>query len=638
MSEILDSPESEPIESQNELGPEVEASSLEDTVFENDASVPEPELGTTDEVVSAPSDLIEDSTHATNSVVTPEDSNQISGSNLVEEDIDKADPLIDGLEDDENSVSSSELSPAISQVKSVSPEEVRSKIGELKASIDSQIYQIDENYDATEKAQERRERLLSVQEEFKDWIGARQASYAWKLMEQLRSHQTALSKDEGTLRDFVNEEDQLEFGFSERTRKWFMRHFMSNFSVSWGLIFALYLLHRYAQQISDWVTQSISNNALQSFLSSAIENIIGPGFWRIASYIFAASLFHFVALLFAYSRRMSEYSRHVAVEAARTKAMDLGIHAVREARERLDSLHPQIPQILELLSLGLHQPWKLTEEDLLFSAAVPDASLMPASVEISVPTISKSSPIYEELVFKTMNEIQIPGWRADAFSLIMERIAHSLGFGQNGLALRELDEDQRRKGKRELVLESSSEEKPFRDVGAELLEKFTAITQAKIIPTVQPEVVSLKPDPLANLDLSGTLLPEDSESVSKWEEKLAEIAGHAAPWSSGTFSIAGASAKKHESLESIFLASERVQSLAVDEVEAHAEVRPGSRPFEVAIRVDLSEWCKPFEVGIFEDFVPSNEQIQRWNQAETSMSRIEDTTTESEQVDGSILL
>ena len=169
------------------------------------------------------------------------------------------------------------------------------------------------------------------------------------------------------------------------------------------------------------------------------------------------------------------------------------------------------------------------------------------------------------------------------------------------------------------------------------MEKFTAIIQEKIIPTVQPEVISLKPDPLANLELSGTLLPEISESKSKWEDKLSEIAGHAAPWSSGTFSIAGASSKKHETLESIFLASERVHSLAVDEVEAHVEVRPGSRPFEVAIRVDLSQWCKPFEVAIFEDYQPSSEQLQRWDRATTqSSSDVSSTVTESDE--GGILL
>jgi len=128
------------------------------------------------------------------------------------------------------------------------------------------------------------------------------------------------------------------------------------------------------------------------------------------------------------------------------------------------------------------------------------------------------------------------------------------------------------------------------------------------------------------LELSGSLLKDDSEEISRWEVKLSEIAGHAAPWSSETFSTAGAANKKHESLESVFLASDRVQGLAAKGIEAHADVRPGSRPFEVAIRVDLSQWCKPNEVAIFEDFQPSAEQLNRWNRSSSS----EQSSTSSE--------
>jgi hypothetical protein len=361
------------------------------------------------------------------------------------------------------------------------------------------------------------------------------------------------------------------------------------------------------------VTGNVGNAGWQKFLQLLIENLIGPGFWNVLGYIFGLSLAHFIGLLFAYSRRNSEYSQHVAEESARTLAMDNGIHDVREARERIDSLHPQVPQILELLSLGLHNPWKVNEEALLFSGSIPDASKMPASVEIAIPTISKSSPVYEELVYKTMNQIQIPGWRSEAFSRVIQKLANSLGFGHNGMALRELDEDQRRSGKRLLLLNIASEQVVFELIGDDLVESFTAITQEKILPTVQPLVATLKPNPLADLALSGSLLKDDSEEVSQWEVKLAEIAGHAAPWSSETFSSAGAANKKHESLESVFLASDRVQGLAANGIEAHADVRPGSRPFEVAIRVDLSQWCKPNEVAIFEDFQPSAEQLNRWD-------------------------
>jgi hypothetical protein len=498
-------------------------------------------------------------------------------------------------------------------VAPITEEQLLKRIGELRTQIDSYIFEVDTTDDALEKAQDKHDRVLAVQEEFVDWIDKRRASYAWKLVERLRGYREKLNSDEASIRAFAAEKTELEFGFAEKTRKWFMKRFMLNFTISWVTIIILYLLHRSAGSISSWVTGNVGNAGWQKFLQLLIENLIGPGFWNVLGYIFGLSLAHFIGLLFAYSRRNSEYSQHVAEESARTLAMDNGIHDVREARERIDSLHPQVPQILELLSLGLHNPWKVNEEALLFSGSIPDASKMPASVEIAIPTISKSSPVYEELVYKTMNQIQIPGWRSEAFSRVIQKLANSLGFGHNGMALRELDEDQRRSGKRLLLLNIASEQEVFELIGDDLVESFTAITQEKILPTVQPLVATLKPNPLADLALSGSLLKDDSEEVSQWEVKLAEIAGHAAPWSSETFSSAGAANKKHESLESVFLASDRVQGLAANGIEAHADVRPGSRPFEVAIRVDLSQWCKPNEVAIFEDFQPSAEQLNRWD-------------------------
>ena len=498
-------------------------------------------------------------------------------------------------------------------VAPITEEQLLKRIGELRTQIDSYIFEVDSTDDALEKAQDKHDRVLAVQEEFVDWIDKRRASYAWKLVERLRGYREKLNSDEASIRAFAAEKTELEFGFAEKTRKWFMKRFMLNFTISWVTIIILYLLHRSAGSISSWVTGNVGNAGWQKFLQLLIENLIGPGFWNVLGYIFGLSLAHFIGLLFAYSRRNSEYSQHVAEESARTLAMDNGIHDVREARERIDSLHPQVPQILELLSLGLHNPWKVNEEALLFSGSIPDASKMPASVEIAIPTISKSSPVYEELVYKTMNQIQIPGWRSEAFSRVIQKLANSLGFGHNGMALRELDEDQRRSGKRLLLLNIASEQEVFELIGDDLVESFTAITQEKILPTVQPLVATLKPNPLADLALSGSLLKDDSEEVSQWEVKLAEIAGHAAPWSSETFSSAGAANKKHESLESVFLASDRVQGLAANGIEAHADVRPGSRPFEVAIRVDLSQWCKPNEVAIFEDFQPSAEQLNRWD-------------------------
>ena len=493
-------------------------------------------------------------------------------------------------------------------------EELTRQIDNLQKEIEILKSELDKTDDELFNAQEKLERIQVVQEEFHDWVDKRRRSYAWKLQEKLKNYSQNLDADEKAIRDFSAEEPKFEFGFAEKTRKWFLRSFMRNLTITWLLVILIYILHTQVSKISNFILNSISNQNLQDFLNTLVLELFGPNFLKYIVYIFIFSLIHFIGLLFAYSRRNNEYAQHVAVESARTLAMEKGIYEVRDSRERLDSLYPQVPQVISVLSFGLHKPWVVRKESLMFSGSVPDGSAMPASVEISVPTISSKSPIYEELVAKTKNEIQITGWRYAAFERAIQDLSSSIGFGSNGLAIRELDEDQSRGGKRQLLLNIDNADSILEQIGDEKIDDLTAAIQEKILPTVKANVVSLKPDPLAELELTGSLLKESSENIAAWEVKLAEIAGIAAPWSSETFSAAGSSSGKHETLESVFMASDRVKDLAVSNVETHADVSPGSRPFEVAIRVDFSEWCKPYEVAIFEDFIPTNEEKRRWEQ------------------------
>lgn len=528
----------------------------------------------------------------------------------------------------ENGLIASDLSVALEEPSaeerpsgpsSFQPEvSVPSPIDQLRTTIETLRRELAELAEAeTEQASTRdlleaqREAVLESQDDFVHWVDLRHSSYAWKLQQQLEVYRAKMSVDEAAVRQFTAEENLLEFGFGEKTRNWFMRQFLRNFFITNGALAVIFLLRKYANQILDAIFNSFSSESFRTFLMSLVYDIVGPWFWRIVGAAFGLSLAHFIALLFAYSRRMSEYSRHVQVESQRSKAMSEGVHQVREGRERLDSLYPQVIQVIDLISHGLHHPWKVDEVHRNFKSRLPDASRLPASLDLSVPSISEHSALYEELVAKAMNEIQVPGWREEAFNIGMNRMANALGFGANGMAVRELEEDQRRSGKRQLIISGAAGDAPLYVYGSELLEKFTAIIQERVVPTVQLEVTSLKPDPLGDLELTGSLLPHE-ESGSLWETKLAEVAGHAAPWSSGTFSTAGAAAKKHLTLESVFIGSDRVSRLAVSGVESHAEVHPGSRPFDVSIRVDLSQWCKPNEVAIFEDYEPTPDQLSRW--------------------------
>ena len=458
------------------------------------------------------------------------------------------------------------------------------------------------------------EEKTKLQEDFQDWHERRKGSYAWKLVNTLKTYRSDLEKDEKELRDFAASESALKEGFGEATRKWFMKRFWMNFSISWITLFVLYLVNRFSDQISTFLANAFGGRSfLKQGLDFALRNALGLSLRQVIGSIFGISFLHFIGLLFAYSRRNSEHSQLVAEESAAATAMENGIESVRNARERIDSLHPQVSQVIEVLSFGLHNPWKIDNNSLLFTGSVPNTAILPASVEVAVPTIVKKSPKYEELVLRTMNKIQIAGWRDQAFKKVVQELAESIGFGANEMAVRELDEDQRKSGKRQLLIAAGKDPAPTEKIGIEQVEIFTKVTQEEVLPKSQPQIVSLRPNPLEGLELDGSIGFNIQDGVSKWEVYLSEIADLAAPWSTSTFSSKGQAQSKHIKVESIFISSEQVNKMTKPGVAGEVAVRPGARPFEVAIRVDFSEWCKPDEVAIFSDFTATPEQIERWS-------------------------
>ena len=495
--------------------------------------------------------------------------------------------------------------------RSLTEPELRERIQKLTSEIDELVDVASKSDAAMESEGENLEERIRVQEDFTHWVAKRRSSYAWHLLSRLETHKKNLELDEKLIRDFSESAVSFPEGFGESLRKWFMKRFWMNFSISWIAIILLLLVNKFSSELSSFLANLFGGNSfLKAGLNAFLQQAIGMTLGQVIGSIFGFSVLHFFGLLFAFSRKNSEHKQLVAEESGRALAMENGIDEVRNARELIDSLHPQVPQILEVLSLSLHRPWVIKSDSLLFSGSVPDTATLPSCVEVAVPTISRKSPKYEELVLRTMNEIQTSAWRSEAHTEIIQRLAESIGFGSDGMAIRELDDDQRKSGKRQLILTAGQNLESAEQIGERLVEKFTRITQERVLPEAQPDVISLRPNPLEGLELDGSLGSSTSAPVSKWEEKLGEIADLASPWSISTFSETGQTANRHNQVESIFIASSKVP--AKEGVEKTVAVNPGARPFEVAIRVDLSAWCKPNEVAIFSDFKPTQEQLERW--------------------------
>ena len=465
------------------------------------------------------------------------------------------------------------------------------------------------------------EKYVSVQEDLNQWINARKESFAWKLTEILRGHEKQLAADETKVRDFSANEPVLDTEFGAKTRRWVMKLI----GIPALILLGIFLVMELIRGNSDFVEVPDPNNPAATiqvleFDRWLLENL-GLTHLQVTFILTMVMLSVFSGALFAHSRRSSEFRQLVAEEAQLTKVMEQAVHSIKSERERVDSLHPQVPQILELLSLGLHSPWAIDPKYLAFEGILPDASKLPESLDVSVPTEKSSQRVFPQLVFRALNQIQQPGWREAAFENAIQQLSESAGFGVPDVALRELDQDQRRSGKRQMLISLGDKETVLVQIGEKMVKEFAAVVQAKVLPFAQPEVISLRPDVLSNLELSDDLVGTSEEDVSPWEQRLSEIAGAGSPWAPGTFSARGQMAARHERKpDSVFIATDRATQYAHKEVNSFKEVYSGTRPFEVSIRVDLSEWCHPEELAIFQDYEPSEDELREREARESKQS------------------
>ena len=465
------------------------------------------------------------------------------------------------------------------------------------------------------------EEIVSVREDLSQWTEVRKQSFAWRLIDSLRKYERTLVENEKAIKNFSENSPDLDIDFTSKIRKWILRSLGIGSLFMFGLGYLVETVRKYSDIVNVADPANPANSIQVNAFDFELNNSLGIDHIQL-QFIFALIfLLYSVGILFSYSRKTSEFRQIVAVEAHKTKIIEREIYTIKDARERIDSLHPQVPQILELLSLGLHRPWEISNKYQNFKGDLPDASRIPECLDIAVPTEKSANRIFSKLVLQALNQLQIPGWREKAFNNSIQGLAQIAGFGESDSALKEIDQDQRRNGKRQMLINLENKEEVLNSIGDSLVAKFAAEVQEKVLPYAQPDVISLRPDELAGLSLGDSLVQIDEENVSQWELKLAEISGASSPWAPATFSSRGQIAAKHEAKpESVLIATDRVCQYAHKEVGQFNEVHPGTRPFEVSIRVDLSPWCHPEEIAIFQDYQPTAEELELRNEREFAQS------------------
>jgi len=461
------------------------------------------------------------------------------------------------------------------------------------------------------------EDYLKAEEDIRDWRAERQRSFAWKLISRTRKIESQLQEDEKRTLEFVNKPIELDDEFSKKTRNWVLKNLLSNFGLLGIVCLALWLIRRFESSILDFFSQSFNNGFVAFFAKLIFDVVSNINYGQVLLYAVLASLLAFIGMLFGYSRRLDEYSFELHKHLEETRVIEEVIAHVRKGRERVGALHPQIDQLLRIYSMSLHGPWAIDPQYENFSGVLPDTSEIPESLEFAIPTEASIDEKFEGLVLQTLNYIQKTSWRSDALEKLVSALMTSLGMPNNGDAIKQQEADHRMGGKRRVLLEQGEElrRRILLQIGDRKVREYSRIVQERVLPKLQPDVKSLRPDPLEGLELTDSLGARQDAQVSAWEKKLTETAGKGTALSALNYSNSGKANSKHlELITSMFICSNQVQ---VDKsIDRQPEVNAGDRPFEVSIRVDLSSWCKPGDLLIFDGLESSTESSSHSRESE----------------------
>ena len=453
------------------------------------------------------------------------------------------------------------------------------------------------------------ENINSISEDLENWVTKRRKSYAWKLINELDQKRTKLLQDEEKLKVFIDSKVPLDRDFVPRTRKWILRRIFGNFVPAGLILILLSYLQRDKNEVLTWLSRPSDIefiDTLKLFLYEILFQVNIPYLMLIVGLI---SFCYFIGTLFSYSRKVSSNDRLLQEEASKVRAYGNAIFEIRSARERIDALYPQVSQLLEVWSKLLHEPFKIDSKYTNFSANPITMSDIPESIEFASPTRESIDRVFETLVLLTLNEIQSIGWREALLDESLKIVGSVNGFGNSKSVSEELIEDHRRGGIRQIILNTDPAvlSGALHELGDKKVQSIAKIVQEKILFNAHPMVKSLRIDPLSSLDISEDIGGSIDSQESTWENKLAEAAVASSNWSILNFSNEGQSQGKHlEEIESLFIASKNVVNSVNVAIPSYPLVEPGNKPFEVSIRADLSSWCKPGDLAIFEG-LPSSE-------------------------------
>jgi len=473
--------------------------------------------------------------------------------------------------------------------------------------------------------------VRALEDGFTGWLRVQQGSFGMLLLSALRSQDTVLRQEWDGLRSTLESPHPMPPHNLRELHARFVRRVLlaALLAIVATIVIAVVVPTAHGE---DWS---------KPWLRAALREVEKWGPVALVAFAFAL-----LGFLVSYHRGISQHRMALHRQMGQVKRAAAAVKEIRIERVRLESLHGQVPEFLELISEVTHRPWivappsrysaprtgehdghrdrprgAVTDEGpALVGVPRPDVRPLPGHIRLAEPVLDGTDPRAAARVREAVWLKLRPGWRAEAFASLLRLTEESMSLPPGSLDEHVLDRDSRQ---RQMLLDSLLSRPDGTGVpglylqerlGAEVVREIAQAYSTTLLGDTQharihalPVVREITVDAIDGIDVRVDLLEHpDAVRQWNWNDYLSELLTGRPELSWHELAGEAKSSIHHgvlkDALRAYVVAPGR---LIRDARSRHDNVRyepllsSGALPVELVVRLDQRTLPKPGDFALF---------------------------------------
>jgi hypothetical protein len=488
-----------------------------------------------------------------------------------------AEPAVSGAEPEPDAPQPDAAADAASAQPERSVDELRQDFARAKAqqkAIERQIAAITKELDSAGRVLRERTATLAGLDA---WIASNERTFLWRVSRRMTGAQDASHADLERLEAEIDSQEVPAGGELVRLRKEFHKGLL----ISWlveillaAVVILVPLIFPAVLAVAPWYPATVV--LVLSGLGVLIVTLVG--------------------ILARYYRGWSRFERQVNVVLWRLEGVAQDVQQSRQEFQRLENLHGQAREWMDLLSVAIHDPWRVKPQWLEDDSELLGRDSLPFAMQVA-QIDAKDLAAAVRLRRLTSEALLVKGWRAAAFERLLGEIRDRLGLDAQRFGVDALDGDlpHASNNSRRILHDHVSDPDLLEAVARHELHNLIEDVQSSSLHDARPSVSRQVADPLDAIssDIEGI---ENGRGQLSWDEFLiGSLVGegrNVTPLSGLSVAQYELQRGYHQQVESYLLVPERLAPTLVFGTDSKMTAVPYSdqiaRPLELVLRVDVA--------------------------------------------------